>query len=36
VRESGGAAYGIKSSFLFIPLRAHPRFRALLRTMRLE
>jgi TolB-like protein/Tfp pilus assembly protein PilF len=36
VKESGGAAYGIKSSFLFIPLRAHPRFRALLRTMRLE
>jgi TolB-like protein/DNA-binding SARP family transcriptional activator/Flp pilus assembly protein TadD len=36
VRERGGATYGIKSSFLFIPLRAHPRFRALLRTLRLE
>ena len=36
VSERGGPTYGIKSSFLFIPLRAHPRFRALLRTMKLE
>jgi serine/threonine-protein kinase len=36
VSERGGAAYGIKSSFLLEPLRAHPRFRALLRTMKLE
>jgi TolB-like protein/Tfp pilus assembly protein PilF len=35
VTERGGATYGIKSSFVFIPLRAHPRFRALLRTMKL-
>jgi TolB-like protein/Flp pilus assembly protein TadD len=36
VSERGGPTYGIKSSFLFIPLRSHPRFRALLRTMNLE
>ena len=36
VSERGGATYGIKSSFLFIPLRAHPRFRSLVRTMKLE
>lgn len=36
VRERGGAAYSIKSSFLFASLHAHPRFRALLRTMKLE
>jgi tetratricopeptide (TPR) repeat protein len=35
VNERGGATYGIKSSFVFIPLRAHPRFRELLRTMKL-
>jgi tetratricopeptide (TPR) repeat protein len=36
VGERSGAAYGIKSSFLLEPLRANPRFRALLRTMKLE
>jgi serine/threonine-protein kinase len=30
-----GAAYGIKGSFLFAPLRSHPRFEALLRRMQL-
>lgn len=33
VRARTGAAYGIKGSFLFAPLRAHPRFRALVREM---
>jgi eukaryotic-like serine/threonine-protein kinase len=33
--QRGGAVYGIKGSFLFAPLRAHPRFRALLARMRL-
>lgn len=36
VAERTGAAYGLKGSFLFAPLHAHPRFRALLRAMRLE
>jgi len=36
VRERGGPAYGIKSSFLFTSLHEHPRFRALLKGMRLE
>ena len=36
VSERGGATYGIKSSFLLRPVQAHPRFRALLRTMKLE
>jgi serine/threonine protein kinase/Flp pilus assembly protein TadD len=36
VAERTGAAYGIKGSFLFRPLRTHPRFRALLREMRLS
>lgn len=36
VRERSGAAYGIKGSFLFAPLRSHPRFQALLREMRLS
>ena len=36
VSERGGATYGIKSSFLFSPLRSHPRFRALLKAMKLE
>jgi serine/threonine-protein kinase len=31
-----GATYGIKGSFLFIPLRTHPRWKALLATMNLE
>ena len=35
VAERTGAAYSIKGSFLFTPLRAHPRFRALLRQMKL-
>ena len=33
--EREGAVYGIKSSFLFTPLHAHPRFTALLRKMNL-
>ena len=36
VRERTGAVYGIKGSFLFAPLRSHPRFQALLRTMGLS
>jgi serine/threonine-protein kinase len=35
VAARSGAAYGIKGSFLFAPLRSHPRFQALLRQMRL-
>jgi hypothetical protein len=35
VAERTGPAYGIKGSFLLTPLRAHPRFRALLRQMNL-
>ncbi len=35
VEERGGGAYGIKGSFLFKPLRGHPRFRALLRRINL-
>ncbi|MGI8400976.1 MAG: tetratricopeptide repeat protein [Gemmatimonadaceae bacterium] len=35
VAERTGPAYGIKGSFLFAPLHAHPRFRALLRQMNL-
>jgi TolB-like protein/Tfp pilus assembly protein PilF len=36
VAERTGPAYGIKGAFLFAPLHSHPRFRALLRQMRLE
>ena len=36
VAERTGAVYGIKGSFLFTPLHTHPRFRALLRQMKLE
>jgi serine/threonine-protein kinase len=36
VSTRSGTPYSIKGSFLFAPLRAHPRFRALLRTMNLE
>jgi TolB-like protein len=36
VAQRTGPAYGIKGSFLLAPLRAHPRFRALLRQMNLE
>ena len=35
VAERAGPAYSIKGSFLLAPLRAHPRFRALLREMNL-
>ena len=35
VEERAGGAYGIKGSFLFTPLRAHPRFLALLRKLNL-
>ena len=35
VEERAGGAYGIKGSFLFTPLRGHPRFTALLRKMNL-
>jgi TolB-like protein len=35
VAERAGPAYGIKGSFLLAPLHAHPRFRALLRQMKL-
>ena len=34
-RERAGAVYGIKGSFLFVTLRSHPRFIALLRKMNL-
>jgi hypothetical protein len=35
VAERAGPAYGIKGSFLLAPLRSHPRFQALLRSMNL-
>ena len=35
VAERAGPAYSIKGSFLLAPLRDHPRFRALLHTMKL-
>src|SRR5436190_595239 len=35
VAERAGPAYAIKGSFLLAPLRAHPRFRALMRQMNL-
>ena len=35
VEERAGGAYGIKGSFLFTPLRHHPRFVALLRRINL-
>jgi TolB-like protein/Flp pilus assembly protein TadD/tRNA A-37 threonylcarbamoyl transferase component Bud32 len=35
VAERAGAVYGIKGSFLFAPLREHPRFQALLATLHL-
>ena len=34
-RQRSGGVYGIKGSFLFTPLRGHPRFQALLRQMNL-
>jgi hypothetical protein len=33
--ERAGALFGVKGSFLFRPLRHHPRFQALLRRMNL-
>ncbi len=33
--ERAGSLYGVKGSFLFQPLRSHPRFRALLAKMNL-
>jgi serine/threonine-protein kinase len=33
--ERAGSVYGVKGSFLFTPLRSHPRFEALLRKMNL-
>jgi hypothetical protein len=33
--ERAGSIYGIKGSFLFAPLRSHPRFQALLARMNL-
>jgi TolB-like protein/Flp pilus assembly protein TadD len=36
VAERTGPAYSIKGSFLLAPLHAHPRFRVLLRQMKLE
>jgi hypothetical protein len=34
--QRAGAIYGIKGSFLFEPLRAHPRFQALLARLNLR
>lgn len=34
--DRAGAIYGIKGSFLFQPLRPHPRFQTLLRKMNLS
>ncbi len=36
VAERTGPVYGVKGSFLLAPLNTHPRFRALLRNMKLE
>lgn len=36
VADRTGGAYSLKGSFLFAPLRGHPRFQALMRTMRLD
>jgi serine/threonine-protein kinase len=36
VAERTGPVYGIKGSFLLAPLNIQPRFRALLRQMKLE
>ncbi|MGE5927490.1 MAG: BTAD domain-containing putative transcriptional regulator [Gemmatimonadota bacterium] len=35
VADRTGPTYSIKGSFLFVPLRTHPRFKALMRTMNL-
>jgi hypothetical protein len=34
--DRGGSIYGVKGSFLFTPLRAHPRFVALMKKMNLS
>jgi len=34
--DHSGGLYGLKASFLFAPLRGHPRFEALLRTLHLQ
>jgi len=34
--ERAGSVYGIKGSYLFEPLRGHPRFKALLAKMNLS
>jgi Predicted integral membrane protein len=36
VAQRAGPAYGVKGSFLLAPLRGHPRFRALLRELKLD
>ncbi len=36
VADRTGPTYSIKGSFLFVPLREHPRFQALMRAMNLE
>ena len=36
VETRAGPAYAIRGSFLFAPLREHPRFRALLARMKLS
>jgi serine/threonine-protein kinase len=35
-QERAGTVYGIKGSFLFLPLRSHPRFMSLLRKMNMR
>jgi hypothetical protein len=34
--DRSGSIYGVKGSFLFTPLKTHPRFRALLAKMNLS
>jgi tetratricopeptide (TPR) repeat protein len=34
--ERSGGIFGVKGSFLFAPLRGHPRFKALLKKMNLD
>jgi serine/threonine-protein kinase len=36
VQARSGPAYGIKGSFLFVPLHAHPRFEALMQELKLR
>jgi tetratricopeptide (TPR) repeat protein len=35
-QERAGGIFGVRGSFLFAPLRGHPRFQALLRKMNLD